>query len=132
LPYIDQKIATYIRKNIVFPFYWKYIKHSKVLSCYKELRDHQWNTLEENKKIQQKKLYSLITYASQNIPYYQEIIKEQNLRFSEDSIFEDIKKFPLLTKDIIRNNFDKLYKLRDNTYYRNTSGGSTGEPVVFY
>jgi phenylacetate-CoA ligase len=39
---------------------------------------------------------------------------------------------PLLTKDIIRNNFDKLYKFRDNTYYTNSSGGSTGEPVVFY
>jgi len=132
LPYIDQKIATYLRKNIVFPFYWKYIKHSKVLSCYKALRDHQWNTLEENKKIQQKKLYELITYASQNIPYYQGIIKEQNLRFSEDSIFEDIKKFPLLTKDVIRNNFNELYKFKDHTYYRNSSGGSTGEPAIFY
>jgi len=132
LPYIDQKIATYLRKNIVFPFYWKYIKHSKVLNCYKVLRDHQWNTLEENKKNQRKKLYSLITYASQNIPYYQRIVKEQNLRFSEDTIFEDIKKFPLLTKDVIRNNFDELYKFKDHTYYRNSSGGSTGEPVIFY
>ncbi|MEA2022142.1 MAG: phenylacetate--CoA ligase family protein, partial [Candidatus Caldatribacteriota bacterium] len=54
------------------------------------------------------------------------------LRFSEDNIFEDIKKFPILTKHIIRNNFDGLYKFRDNTYYRNSSGGSTGEPVIFY
>jgi phenylacetate-CoA ligase len=37
-----------------------------------------------------------------------------------------------LTKDIIRNHFAELYKFRDNTYYRNTSGGSTGEPVIFY
>jgi len=132
LSYINQKIVTYLRKNIVFPFYWKYIKHSKVLNCYKALRNHQWNTLEENKKIQQKKLYELITYASQNIPYYQGIIKEQNLRFSEDGIFEDIKKFPLLTKDVIRNNFNELYKFKDHTYYRNSSGGSTGEPVIFY
>jgi len=132
LSYIKQKIVTYFRKNIVFPFYWKYIKHSNVLSCYKALRDHQWNTLEENKKIQRKKLYKLITYASQNIPYYQGIVKERNLRFSEDTIFDDIKKFPLLTKDMIRNNFDELYKFRDNTYYRNSSGGSTGEPVIFY
>jgi phenylacetate-CoA ligase len=74
----------------------------------------------------------LITYASQNIPYYQQVIKEHNITFSEDTIFEDIKKFPLLTKEILRNHFDKLYRFRDKTYYRNTSGGSTGEPVVFY
>ena len=133
MSYIDHTIGAYLRKNIIFPFYWKYIKHSNVVSCYKALRAHQWNTLEENKKIQQKKLYKLIKYAGQNIPYYKRFIKEHNIRFSEDTIFEDIKKFPILTKDIIRNNFDKLYKFRDNTYYyRNTSGGSTGEPVIFY
>jgi phenylacetate-CoA ligase len=132
LPYIVHTIGAYLRRNIIFPFYWKYIKHSNVLSCHKALRNHQWNTLEENKKIQQKKLYSLITYASQNTPYYQGIIKEHNIQFSENTIFDDIKKFPILTKEIIRNNFDELYKFRDNTYYRNTSGGSTGEPVVFY
>jgi phenylacetate-CoA ligase len=132
LSYIDHTIGAYLRRNIVFPFYWKYIKHSNVLNCYKELRTHQWNTLEENQEIQRKKLYSLIEYASENIPYYNQLIKDHHIRFSEDTIFKDIKKIPLLTKDIIRNNFDKLYKFRDNTYYTNSSGGSTGEPVVFY
>ena len=33
---------------------------------------------------------------------------------------------------MIRNNFDELYKFRNHTYYRNSSGGSTGEPVIFY
>jgi phenylacetate-CoA ligase len=132
LSYINQKIGTYLRKNIIFPFYWKYIKHSNVLSCYKVLRNHQWNILEENQEIQRKKLYLLIKYASQNIPYYQGIIKEQNLRFSEDTIFDDIKKFPILTKKIIRNNFNELYKFRDRTYFRNHTSGSTGEPAIFY
>jgi len=73
-----------------------------------------------------------VNYASQNILYYQKVINEGHIKFSEESIFEDLKKFPLLTKDIIRKNFHGLYKLRDKTYYKNTSGGSTGEPVVFY
>jgi len=42
--------------------------------------------------------------------YYQQIVKEHNITFSEDTIFEDIKKFPLLTKEIIRNHFDELHK----------------------
>jgi phenylacetate-CoA ligase len=88
--------------------------------------------LEENKKIQRKKLYKLIEYASQNIPYYKRLIKKHHIQFSEDSIFDDIKKFPLLTKEIIRNNFDELYKFRDRTYFRNHTSGSTGEPVIFY
>ena len=129
---IDHTIGAYLRRHVFFPLYWKYIRRSNVLKHYQELRTHQWNTFEANKKIQQKKLYKLIKYASQNIPYYKQLIKDHHIQFSEDTIFDDIKKFPILTKDVIRNNFDKLYKFRDNTYYRNTSGGSTGEPVVFY
>jgi len=125
-------IGAKLRRNIIFPVYWKYIKRYKVLDYYKKLKEYQWNTIEENREIQRKKLYRLIKYANQNIPYYRGVIKEHNIRFSEDTIFNDIKKFPLLTRDIIRNNFDKLYKFRDNTYYLNTSGGSTGEPAVFY
>lgn len=130
--YLDQTVGAYIRRNVIFPVYWKYIKHAKVLQYYKQLQKHQWATREENSSIQRKKLYTLIQYASQNIPYYQKMIQEYNLRFSDDTIFTDIKKFPLLTKDIIRKNFDQLYKFRDNTYYRNTSGGSTGEPIILY
>jgi phenylacetate-CoA ligase len=132
LTYIDHTIGAYLRRNIIFPFYWKYIKRYRVLDYYKKLKSHQWNTIEENREIQRKKLYMLIKYAGQNIPYYKRLIKDHHIQFSEDTIFDDIKKFPLLTKDIIRNHLDKLYKFRDNTYYRNTSGGSTGEPVIFY
>jgi len=125
-------VVAKLRRNVLIPFYWKYINHSKVLMYYQRLKEFQWNSLEENRHIQGKKLYALIQYASQNIPYYQRVIKERNVTFSKDTIFEDIKKLPLLTKDNIRNHFDGLYKFRDNTYYRNTTGGSTGEPVVFY
>jgi len=125
-------MEVYMRRNIFLPLYWKYIKHLKVLDYYKELQAHQWNTLKENRDFQRKKLFNMIQYVSQNIPYYQRVIQEYNIQFSEDTIFADIKKLPLLTKDIIRKNFKQLYKFRDNTYYRNSSGGSTGEPVIFY
>ena len=132
LSYINHTIGAYLRRNIIFPFYWKYIKRSNVLNYYQELKNHQWNTLEANKKIQKKKLYALIQYASQNIPYYQQLIKDHHIQFSEDTIFEDIKKFPLLTKDTISKHFDELYKFRDSTYFRNHTSGSTGEPAIFY
>ncbi len=125
-------IGAKLRRNILLPIYWKYVKHWRVIEYYNKLKEHQWNTVEENREIQRKKLYKLIKYANQNIPYYKRIIKEYNIQFAEDTIFDDIKRFPILTKEIIRNNFHKLYKFRDNTYYTNSSGGSTGEPVILY
>ena len=121
-----------LRRNILLPVYWNYIRRLDTLNYYEKLRKIQWNTMEENWEIQRKKLYELIKYANQNIPYYRKIIKKYDIQFSEDTIFDDIKKFPILTKEIIRNYFDELYKFRDNTYYRNTSGGSTGEAVIFF
>jgi len=132
MSYIDRTVGAHIRRKVIFPIYWKYIKHAKVLQYYKQLQKHQWATREENSNIQRVKLFKLIQYANQNIPYYQKVIKEHQISFSEDTIFTDIKKFPILTKDIIRKNFEQLYKFRDHTHYRNTSGGSTGEPIILY
>lgn len=121
-----------LRRNILLPIYWNYIRRLKTLHYYEKLRKIQWNTMEENRNIQRTKLYELIKYSCQNIPYYKRIIKEHDIQFAEDTIFEDIKKFSILTKEIIRNHFHELYKFKDNTYYRNTSGGSTGEAVIFF
>jgi len=125
-------ISVALRRYILLPFYWKWIKHSRVLDYYHILQEQQWNSLEKNREIQAHRLYRLLEYASENIPYYKRIVKNQSIKVSEDTIFDDIKKFPFLTKKIIREHFNELYRFRDNTYYLNHSGGSTGEPVEFY
>lgn len=72
-----------------------YLNLFNVLTYLQKLKEYQWNPLKKNREIQRKNLYALIQYASQNIPYYQQIVKEHNIQFLEDTIFEDIKKFPL-------------------------------------
>ena len=64
-------IGAKLRRNIILPVYWKYINRSNVLTYFQKLKEYQLNSLEENREIQRKKLYALIQYASQNIPYYQ-------------------------------------------------------------
>lgn len=125
-------IKSFIARNIFYPMYcWLYQKNNS-LSYYESFNKAQWNTLEENKKIQAGKLYKLIKYASENIPYYKHIVSEKDITFSKDSIFEDIKRFPTLTKTIMKKEFKNLHLIRDNLkWYYNTSGGSTGEPVRF-
>lgn len=65
-----------------------------------------------------------------DIPYYENTsINLKDLNYSE------FRKLPILTKDVIRNEGDKLINTKyDYTSkpYKNTSGGSTGEPVTFY
>jgi phenylacetate-CoA ligase len=81
-------IGAKLRRNILLPIYWKYVKQWRVIEYYNKLKEHQWNTVEENRNLQRKKLFKLIKYTSQNIPYYKKMIKEHNIQFSEDNIFK--------------------------------------------
>ena len=125
-------LSSLLRRYLLLPVYWKYVKHSRVLDHFHELQAQQWNSLDKSEAIQARKLYKLLKYASENIPYYKTVVQEHGIKIREDRVFDDLRKFPFLTKKIIREHFDELYKFRDKTYYLNHSGGSTGEPVEFY
>jgi len=77
-------------------------------------------------------LVKLLTHCRESVPYYASIMKGRKDSFEKDPE-EYLRSFPVLTKDIIRRNFEAL-KSSDLTmrkWYFNTSGGSTGEPARF-
>ena len=75
-------------------------------------------------------LVDLLTHCKHAVPYYAEVMYNMADSFNEDPK-EYLRRFPILTKDIIRNHFDELKStdLARRNWYFNTSGGSTGEPV---
>jgi len=90
---------------------------------------------EANKKLYQiAKLKKLLVYAYQNVPYYNDLLPKTGVINSNLDIelkyYQDI---PLLTKDIIRDEFDRLcsYKHNSRKSFNNSTSGSTGEPVSF-
>lgn len=132
LPKFRKMIKTNIAQNIFEPLYAKaYVKDNR-LNYYNFIKKAQWNTLQENEKIQAQKLYQLIKYASKNIPYYKKIVKKEKINFSESTIFKDMRKFPLMTKEIVKKEFNSLYKIQKGMrwYYRATSG-TTEKPLRF-
>jgi phenylacetate-CoA ligase len=77
-------------------------------------------------------LIRLLSHCKESVPYYSRIISEMGDGFLADPE-EYLKSFPVLTKDIIRSNFEELKSsdLANRHWMYNTSGGSTGEPVKF-
>lgn len=81
-------------------------------------------------------LNDILNHAYLNVPYYKEKLNISELLNNGTLVlrdFEDIKKIPILTKDIIRREKENLYSddnKKRNSFF-NTSGGSTGEPVLF-
>ncbi len=120
----------YFLSRYISPILWKYIKKSKRYEIFKEMQKLQWNTLEENLELQKEKLYEILDYSIKNVPYYKKISQEKDIKINRDNVFQDIKKFPVLTKDVLRNNFKDLINPGVRAK-KNTSGGSTGEQAIF-
>jgi phenylacetate-CoA ligase len=88
--------------------------------------------VEEKKKHQYSKLEQVVALALNHVPYY----KKLNISFIKGNLnYDDFQKIPILTKEIIRNSSKHLYNsdyLKTEEVVKNTSGGSTGEPLEFY
>lgn len=124
---IEYKIIDFISaaKKYVVPIFkinkWK---------LYKEKKQIQFSSLNEILNYQTIKLRKLLQIAL-NSPYYREIINSFNIPIEKFEI-DDLKKFPILTKDIIRREKYRLLCKPLKYLYPNASGGSTGEPINFY
>ena len=107
--------------------------YPKFHSTYKYAMKSQWQSYEEQKLQQEKQLQNMIRFAYGNVPYYHKLFKE--LKISPDDIrtLEDLEKLPILTKDIIKANWEdfKPANLSSMKYYEKLTGGSTGTPFKF-
>lgn len=82
---------------------------------------------EREQKRQDKKFLHLLHYAVKYSSFYREFYKDAPL--SEITSAADIRKLPILSKDILRENIEKVYtipKRRSITFY---TGGTTGVPL---
>jgi phenylacetate-CoA ligase len=114
------------------PFEWRY---NPEFSQFKKLLEESqyWSKekLDEYQFIHSKKL---LEYAEKNIPWYQKKFAEYGVSSKDFVNLQDIKKFPLVTKEEIRDNLDqfisKEFSKRELMYV--TTGGSTAIPFGFY
>ena len=95
---------------------------------------NQWLSEEALYHYQEQRLKQIITHAYENVPYYQDLFKKNNIAPSDIKTIEDLKNIPYLTKDILRDNFDSLIARNAEKFKPNlvaTSGATVGR-VFFY
>lgn len=85
-----------------------------------------------------KKLNSILTLSNKNILYYHLVFKKLGwVNSMSDNVslkkISDLEKLPVLTKELLRENFDSLTsnKKSELEYFKNSSGGSTGKKAFF-
>ena len=84
--------------------------------------------------LQKKQLENLIVHAYKHVPFYQRLFETRGLVDGHGKVhLKNFTNLPLLDKQTIRENWQNLKSddLEQRTWWENTSGGSTGEPVRF-
>lgn len=119
------------RKSLIFS--GLYLARSKISKQLKEISLIEKLPHNEIENYQESKLRRILSYSYEYSPYYHRILKNACVIKDDNVDLDNFDKIPILTKDIIRREGKNLYSsnCRGRKPYKNTSGGSTGEPVKF-
>ncbi len=117
--------------SILFPLHERLKKHTS-LKVKNQLNESQWWNQEKLQQLQITRLKKLLSSCAENVPYYQKILHEKGLTAEDFNHISDLQKLPFLTKSLIRNNIDDIKALNAEGLSRFNTGGSSGEPLIFY
>jgi len=106
---------------------------TNVIEYLKDLKESQWWPQDKILELQNQRLQQLLNHAYTNVPYYRQIFQDRNLKPDDIACRRDLAKLPILTKQIIRENYQSLIS-KNNPYKKlqtKHTTGSTGEPFSF-
>lgn len=128
-----KKVAIKVFNNL--PFSWQEgYRHPGLIKQIKELHILEQKSYCERREYQLKKVQQLISYAYEHTKYYHNLLDVHGIKPSDINSLDDIKKIPVLTKDIVRDNLQDMVSdiVPENKRIYVTTGGSTGKPLGFY
>ena len=122
---------TRLVSSALFPVHER-LKHHDTVALRQHMEDLQWWSAERIAAYQLQRLRDLLQDVAANVPYCRDLFKQ--LAFDPASITstDDLQRLPFLTKTIIRANTDTLKHVNAQGLARFNTGGSSGEPLIFY
>jgi len=124
-------LYTKLVSTIIFPLHERLKKHDTVDIC-KALEKTQWLSAEQLQSLQLESLKHFLIDVEQHVPYYQALFK--HIQFNPETIksLDDLKRLPLTGKPFIREHSEQLKADNAKDLAKFNTGGSTGEPLIFY
>ncbi len=130
---MSKTLASFLVRNITYPLWMLKDGDRRVLNYISrfdfvsglgrgELIQRQFSSLKET-----------LSYAYEKTPYYRKLFDDAGFSPAKMKDAGDIRRLPLLTKDVIRSNFNgiKAEGINPASVTRATTGGSTGTPLEF-
>lgn len=125
------RLYTKLVCSIIFPLHELLKKHD-TLRIRKDLEKTQWLSNDDLQILQIKRLKDFLIDVQQCVPYYRSLFEQ--LHFDPASIcsLDDLQRVPLTDKPLIRSQSEQLKADNATGLTRFNTGGSSGEPLIFY
>lgn len=106
---------------------------SRVAAELRRMQKEDFLPEEKIKAIQDAKLQRLVKHCYETVPYYKQLFDGLGVRPEDIRTREDLRVLPVLTKQIIRENYDNMLSraVDPKRLRRSSTGGSTGTPLDF-
>ena len=122
---------TALVSSLLFPLHERIKRHDSV-SVRKQMELAQWWTPERLGAYQLQRLRELLVDVGAKSPYYRELFRSTAFDPQTVTSVADLQRLPFLTKSIIRANTETLKHARATGLARFNTGGSSGEPLIFF
>lgn len=115
----------------LFPLHERLKGHTSV-EVMRAMERSQWLSSGELEQLQIQRLRDFLVRIGRDVPYYRELYRE--LDFAPASVFSisDLQRLPLTGKADIRSNMESLRADNAGALEKFSTGGSSGEPLIFY
>ncbi|MDR6756394.1 phenylacetate-CoA ligase [Mycoplana sp. BE70] len=92
---------------------------------------HSWPVARQ-REAQLERLSQLLRHAARNVPHYRDVLTATGVVHGDHVDLDRFRHVPELTRDMLRAKFELLKSddLPSRAWYKNSSGGSSGEPVT--
>lgn len=117
--------------TLLFPLHERLKRHDTV-ALRRLMEEAQWWSADRLAAFQLQRLRDLLRDVAANVPYYSDLFSRVGFDPVGIQSTADLQRLPLLTKTIIRANTDALRHTHAQGLARFNTGGSSGEPLVFF
>ena len=124
-------IYTSIASRLIFPLHERLKSHDSVARR-RDLEKTQYLSVEKILALRNERLRNFLVDIGRNVPYYRDLFHSIGFDPRGCAGAEDLQRLPFLTKTLIRENMDSLRADDAGPVSRYNTGGSSGEPLIFY
>lgn len=110
----------------------EHLKRHNTVALRRQMEEVQWWPADRIAAFQLQRLRDLLQDVAAHVPYYRDLFARLGFDAASIQSTADLQRLPFLTKPVIRANTDALRHDQAQDLARFNTGGSSGEPLVFF